>query len=149
VQLTTGTKNVLEFGPQTAGGTVTPVMTLDTDGNLTVKGKIVGALAGGVQVQSGLASDGMLLPLPPGITQKQIDDGKVVIQAQVTPRLQIPAGFPAAEKWFPHFYECRLDGQRVRCRVRWISTAAAPPAPQDLPGMCDYVLMAFPGKASS
>lgn len=145
IQITAGDQPTLTFGAQNASGEITPVMTVDTDGNLTVTGKIVGALAGGVQVESGLATDGMLLPLPPGITQEQIDDGEVVIQTHVTPHIQIPASFDPAEKWFPHFYECRVDARRVKCRLRWISTIAAPPAPIDSPGVCDYVLMAFPG----
>jgi hypothetical protein len=145
MQLRAGEANTLEFGPQTATGIVTPVMTVDTSGNLTVTGKIVGALAGGVQVESGIASDGMLLPLPAGITQQQVDSGEVVVQSLVTPRLQTPAAFGPADLRFPHFYECRVDARRVRCRVRWISMAAVPPAPIDAPWVVDYVLMAFPG----
>jgi hypothetical protein len=129
-------KSQLQFGPQGAGGALTPVMTVDTDGNLTVTGKIVGALAGGVQVQSGVAVDGMLLPLPPGITQQKIDSGAVAIQSQVTPRFQIPIGLAAAELFFPHFYECLLDQRRVRCRVRWIPTKTGTAAAAvDLPGV--------------
>ncbi len=143
VKMSSGDLGQLQFGLQNSLGEITPVMTVDSDGNLKVTGKIVGALAGGVQVESGIASDGMLLPLPAGITQEGIDQGEVVIQAHVTPRFQVPARFDPAEKWFPHFYECRVDGRRVRCRVRWISTIAPPPAPIDLPGVCDYVLMAF------
>jgi hypothetical protein len=120
-------------------------MKVDADGNLTVSGKIVGALAGGVQVESGVATDGMLLPLPPGITQKQIDDGAVVVQTHVTPRFQSPPGLAASEKWFPHVYECVADDRRVRCRVRWIQTQGGS-GTLDLAGVCDYVLMAFPGK---
>ena len=145
VRITSGDAPTLTFGAQNASGEVTPVMTVDTDGNLTVTGKIVGALAGGVQVESGLATDGMLLPLPPGITQEQVDDGEVVIQALVTPHIRVPASFDPADKQFPHFYECRLEGRRVRCRVRWIATDGAMPGPVDSPGVVDYVLMAFPG----
>ena len=105
----------------------------------------MGALAGGVQVESGVATDGMLLPLPPGITGEQITAGAVVIQAHVTPRIQPPAGLAPAEKWFPHFYECLVTDRRVRCRVRWISSTNTANF-EDLPGVCDYVLMAFPRK---
>ena len=145
LQLLGGADNALQFGPQASGGTVAPVMTLDTKGNLTVTGKIVGALAGAVRVETGVATDGMQLPLPSGITQAQIDSGGVVIQSHVTPRFQAPTDFAPAEKWFPHFYECRVEGRRVRCRVRWIRTTGGA-GTRDLPGVCDYVLMAFPAK---
>jgi hypothetical protein len=148
VRIQSGKKGTLEFGPQGAAGNLTPVMTVDTDGNLTVTGKIAGALAGGVQVESGVATDGTLLPLPAGITQQQIDDGEVVVQAQVAPRFQIPAHLAPAEKWFPHFYECREDARRVRCRVRWIRMTG-PTATEDHPWVCDYVVMAFPRKGGA
>ncbi|NOT27621.1 MAG: hypothetical protein HOP16_16160 [Acidobacteria bacterium] len=145
LRITSGDKGVLEFGTQDASGAIKAAMTVDTDGNLTVTGKIVGALAGGVQVESGVATDGMLLPLPAGITNEQIDAGAVVVQTVVTPNIQRPAGLTAAQKWFPHFYECHVVNRRVRCRVRWIlSTNTA--SVNDLPGVCDYVLMAFPRK---
>ncbi len=143
VVLDGGDKPRMQFGPQNSSGKVSAVMTVDTDGNLTVTGKIVGALAGGIQVESGMATDGMLLPLPPGITQDQVDDGEVVIQTHVTPRFQIPAGTLAAQKWFPHIYECRADGRRVHCRARFIGADGAG-VPVDLPWVCDYVMMAFP-----
>jgi hypothetical protein len=143
VRIASGDKGKLEFGKQGAAGTVTPVLTVDTDGNLTVTGKIVGALAGRVQVESGIASDGMLLPLPAGITQKRIDDGEVVVQSLVTPRFQAALEFDPAQKWFPHVYECYLEGRRVRCRIRWIGVNTTDP-PRDRTGVCDYLLMAFP-----
>lgn len=143
IQITGGDKPQLIFGAQKADGAIQEVMKVDVDGNLTVTGKIVGALAGGVQVESGLATDGMLLPLPKGITQEQVDDGDVVIQATVTPRIQRPAGLTPAAIQFPHFYECFVDGRRVHCRVRWIATSG-PTTPFDLPGVCNYQVMAFP-----
>jgi hypothetical protein len=145
LRITSGDKGLLEFGTQDASGAIKAAMTVDSDGNLTVTGKIVGALAGGVQVESGVATDGMLLPLPAGITNEQIEAGTVVIQTIVTPNIRRPAGLPATEKWFPHFYECHVVNRRVCCRVRWIRSTATV-TPRDFPGVCDYVLMAFPRK---
>ncbi|MCP4898067.1 MAG: hypothetical protein GY906_13935 [bacterium] len=143
LEITSEDDGALRFGPQNSSGDLTPVMTVDADGNLTVTGKIVGALAGGVQVESGLVSDGMLVPLPVGITQKQVDDGEVVLQIHVTPHLQAPARFDPAEKWMALPYECRVSGRRVLCRTRWFRTDGVVGS-EDLPGVCDYVMMAFP-----
>ncbi|MGH6927870.1 MAG: hypothetical protein ACREEV_06105, partial [Dongiaceae bacterium] len=75
----------LRFGAQNSSGKVVPVLTVNAKGDLHATGKISGAIAKGVQVQTGSAFDGMLLPLPPGITQAQIDSGAVTVQAHVTP----------------------------------------------------------------
>lgn len=147
LEITSADDGLLAFGPQDASGRVTPVLKVDTAGNLEVTGKIVGALAGGVQVESGVATDGMLLPLPAGIKQKAVDDGKVVLQVHVTPRYQevtLTPAPPAGERWLPTPIECRVEGRRVFSRVRWRRTGAAPPPDQERSGACDYTLMAFP-----
>lgn len=145
--LAAGDEGGLTFGPQDSAGRVTPVLTVDTDGNLTVTGKITGALAGGVQVESGTASDGMLLPLPPGITQEQVDAGSVAVQVQVTPRFQQPPSLPAppaGERWLGTPIECRAAGRRAFCRFHWRLTDDSDA--RDLPGLCDYLLLAFPAE---
>jgi hypothetical protein len=148
LELAAGEDGALHFGPQDASGRVTPVMTVDTEGNLRVTGKITGAMAGGVQVESGIASDGMLLPLPPGITQEQVDDGEVAVQVQVTPHYQQPASLPApnaGERWLGTPIECRIVDRRVFCRFHWRVTDDN--ASEDRPGLCDYTVLAFPAKA--
>jgi hypothetical protein len=136
---------VLEFGQQNSQGEVVPVFTVNGNGDVHAEGKITGAIAGGVQVQGGIAFDGAMLPLPPGITAQQVDDGEVLIDAHVSPHYAVPA-LPspgAGEYWLMRVIECRLDGRRVYCRVRWESTNGLGGSPIELPGACDYTLMAF------
>ncbi|MCU7922504.1 MAG: hypothetical protein KZQ88_07375 [Candidatus Thiodiazotropha sp. (ex Dulcina madagascariensis)] len=135
----------LEFGQQNSQGEVVPVFTVNGNGDVHAEGKITGAIAGGVQVQGGVAFDGATLPLPPGISAQQVDDGEVVIHAHVTAHFGIPA-LPspgAGDYWLMRVIECRLDARRVYCRVRWESTNGLGGSPIELPGACDYTLMAF------
>jgi hypothetical protein len=141
----------LRFGLQDSTGSVTPVFTVNASGDLHAEGKITGAIAGGVQIESGVATDGTLVPLPPGITQAHIDSGDATIHVHVTPRYQAPTAFPpllANEYWLMTPIECRVEGRRVFCRFRWETTnpAGLPPGfPAEfvLPGVCDYTVMAF------
>lgn len=135
----------LQFGQQNSQGDVVPVFTVNGNGDVHAEGKITGAIAGGVQVQGGVAFDGATLPLPPGITAAQVDDGEVIVHAHVTPHFGVPA-LPspgAGHYWLMRVIECRLDGRRVVCRVRWESTNGGGGSPIELPGACDYTLLAF------
>ncbi len=133
----------LQFGQQNSAGNVVPVFTVNGNGDVHAEGKITGAIAGGVQVQGGVAFDGAMLPLPPGITAEQVDSGEVIINAHVTPHFAIPAlpSLGAGDYWLMRVIECRLDGRRVHCRVRWEPAVGA--GPVELPGACDYTLLAF------
>jgi hypothetical protein len=134
------------FGLQNSQGEVIPVFSVNAKGDLHAQGKITGAIAGGVQVQSGVAFDGATLPLPAGISQEQVDSGEVTIQAQVSPHYGEPAlpSPTAGERWMMRPIECRVQGRRVLCRVRWEYTDPAIPVPVvELPGACDFTLLAF------
>jgi hypothetical protein len=134
----------LRFGAQNSSGNIVAVLTVNAKGDLNVSGKISGAIAKGVQIQTGSASDGMLLPLPPGITQAQVDAGTATIQAHVTPHYGVPALPPPGpgDFWLMTPIECRVVDRRVFCRVRFAPSGAVG-APVMLPGVCDYTLMAF------
>jgi hypothetical protein len=135
----------MRFGLHDSLGNVVPVFTVNSQGDVIAEGKILGAIAGGVQVESGIITDGLEVPLPAGITQAQVDSGAATLQIQVQPRFQQPASLPpllAGEYWVMQPLDCRVDGRRVVCLVRWLSTAAVPTA-LVLPGVCDYVVMGF------
>src|SRR5262249_22588163 len=84
---------LLQFGKLTAQGVVTPVFSVNEQGDVKAEGKFIGAsTTRGVQVESGIATDGMILPLPPGITQKQVDDGEAVVQVHISLWLDENAG---------------------------------------------------------
>jgi hypothetical protein len=140
---------LLAFGPMTTTGEIGPVFSVNAKGDLKIAGKFTGAVTPGtVQVESGIVMDGLLVPLPPGITQEMLDDGKAIAHVQVTARhpALVPTGVVAAD-WIACPVECRVDAdRRVRCIHRWIELkvpGATGTAFKTLeaPGACDYVVL--------
>lgn len=140
LELSERDNGLLAFGPLTAAGAVEPVFSVNAKGDLTIAGKFTGAVTpGSVQVQSGVAMDGMLVPLPPGVAQEMLDEGKATVHVHATAR--VPASLPPdnVSAWAACPLECTVDAtRRVRCTVRWIGGAGAP---VDLPGACDYLVV--------
>ncbi|MGI9303095.1 MAG: hypothetical protein ACR2RB_10360 [Gammaproteobacteria bacterium] len=141
----------MRFGLHDGQGEVVPVLTVNAQGDVIAEGKILGAIAGGVQVESGVITDGLEVPLPAGITQAQIDDGEASVQIQVQPRFQQPASLPslaAGEFWLMQPIDCHVTGRRVVCLLRWQASDGSLPALL-LPGACDYTVMGFVKKEAS
>jgi len=162
----------LRFGPQNGAGEVTAVL------KVTAKGEVIAtsfspALAAGTLVESGVITDGLLVPLPAGVTAEQVDEGKVKLHVHLTPRFQgldplLPGtGFALLP------VECRAEGRRVICRFRWLDlqppatianqlsvvtgnpdfvnlpALATPPLGYvDVPGCCDYTVLAYAAPAA-
>jgi hypothetical protein len=128
----------LVFGLHNGTGAVTPLVSVDSAGNLTASGTISGVqTAGTVRVVAGTASDGAVLPLPAGVDSAAVASGAVEVEVLVTPRYpQLGTGV----RYVPG--ECRVDtDRRVHC---WGTTftpgsAAAPVA--DVAGSCDYIVL--------
>jgi hypothetical protein len=143
-------KLLLQFGKLTAQGTVTPIFSVNEQGDVKAEGKFIGALTtGSVQVESGIATDGMIVPLPPGITQKQVDDGEAVVQVHIALRLDANAEVPILPNFPPNValaatpLETWVDNERrVHCRVRWFRIGTANPRIEDHPGACNYLVLA-------
>ena len=132
------------FGLQNAAGGVTPVFTVNAKGDLKAEGKIQGAVTpGSVQVQSGTATDGVILPLPPGVTGDMVAPGKGTLHVQLTPRLDGTPTPTTTDKWGGFPLECFVDDdRRLHCLVRWLKlNGSTAPTIQDLPGLCDYLLI--------
>ena len=131
---------LLAYGPLTAGGVIAPVFSVNVKGDLTIAGKFEGAVTpGSVQVQSGVGMDGVILPLPPGITQEMLDQGKAIAHVHVT--LRVPPSAPPDNTagWVAIPIECGVDAaRRVRCTARWTKLAGLT---TDLPGACDYLVL--------
>ncbi|QLH26572.1 hypothetical protein [Streptomyces sp. Rer75] len=129
----------LVFGLYQGSGTVAPLMTVAANGNLTIEGSFSGRMpAGSTLVASGTATDGMLLPLPSGITPEQVADGRVVIHVQLIPRTP---PLPDATLYSP--VEATVDAdRRVRCRVRLYNPLATPATVVDQPGAVDFLVVA-------
>ena len=78
----------LVFGLYQGSGSVSPLMTVAANGNLTIAGSFSGRIsAGSVLATSGTATDGMLLPLPAGVAPEEVADGRVALHVYVTPRI--------------------------------------------------------------
>jgi hypothetical protein len=131
---------LLAYGPLTAAGVIVPVFSVNAKGDLTIAGKFEGAVTpGSVQLQSGVAMDGLILPLPPGITQEMLDEGKAIAHVHVTSRVPPSAPPDTTAGWVAIPIECGVDAaRRVRCTARWTKL---PGPTTDLPGECDYLVL--------
>lgn len=132
----------MRFGLQDARGEVNTVFSVNAAGDLFVRGVIKNANRD-VWVESGTISDGMLVPLPAGVTQDKVDAEQVVLHVVVTPRRVSELRPPgtATGTFFKEPFECRVEGRRVFVRDRWFDvTNLATPAIH--PAACDYVVLA-------
>lgn len=135
---------LLRFGSQNAAGVLTEVFSIDSKGNVVAKGSLSGAVTPStIKVQSGVITDGAVLPLPPGISEQQVTDG-VTLHIHLTPRPFAAAKPPVAgNDWIAVPLECALDAtsRRVLCRSRWFQLGT-PTTFYDVPGTCDYTVLA-------
>jgi hypothetical protein len=132
------------FGLQNAAGVVTPVFTVNAKGDVKAEGRIQGAVTpGSVQVQSGTAMDGVVLPLPPGVTEEMVAPGKASLHVHLTQRMDLFSLRPTtAGNWISLPFECHVDAdRRLHCTVRWLDVSSAAITVQNLPGLCDYLLV--------
>jgi hypothetical protein len=129
----------LYFGLHDGAGNVSKLLTVTGQGDVKAEGTISGLLtSGSVMIQSGLATDGMVLPLPEGTTEEQVQKGQVVLH--FTAITHVPPSASGGKRfWIPK--ECSVDAdRRVHCVVTWFDAAAANPV--DRPATCDYVVLA-------
>jgi hypothetical protein len=134
----------LRFGLQNAAGVVTPVFTVNAKGDVKAEGKIQGAVTpNSVQVQSGTAMHGVVLPLPPGVTEEMVAPGKGTVHIHLTPRMDLtPLRPTAAGLWVSIPFQSYVDSdRRLHCELRWLNVNSTPVSIQDLPGLCDYLLV--------
>jgi hypothetical protein len=130
--LQTGDGPELRFGRFKAEGqSIDALLTVNSKGDLTTPGSLTGKRTGNsVQVQSGVASHGTILPLPPGVTQAQVEAGSATVHVLVSPLID-PADSPGAvgADYAAVVQECRVDSdRRVHCRLRWLSLTDPLPA---------------------
>lgn len=135
----------LSFGKQDGDSPVTAVLTVDDKGNLAIKGTLSPPPAAQVLAESGVAFDGVRLPLPAGVSEDQVSQGKLRIHALVSPVPVMPRTIVfdtgAADLAFPLVVRCVLEDRRVRCQIRWFNHNDSSIF-VDLPGACTYVLTA-------
>ncbi|GLF93372.1 hypothetical protein [Streptomyces yaizuensis] len=130
----------LVFGLYGGGGAVAPLMTVAANGNLSIEGSFSGRMSvGSTLVASGAATDGMLLPLPSGVTPEQVADGRVVVHVRLTPR--VPALSSDRVLFSP--VEAAVDtDRRVRCRIRLYDPGVVPAVVTERPGAVDFLVLA-------
>ena len=138
VQLQETPNPQLVFGKLGTDGTVTPALTVKANGDLIATGQISGAsIPVKVQAQSGVAFDGMVLPLPLGI-----DPANSAVHVQVSIRYDLALSPPSPTS-IPIPLECTVDPstRRVSCRMRWFDTTSWGAPPTITPAACDYLVI--------
>jgi hypothetical protein len=132
----------MRFGLQDARGEVNTVFSVNSAGDVFLRG-VIKKSNRDVWVESGTISDGMMVPLPAGVTQDKVDAGQIALHVLVTPRriseLQPPGG--PAGTYIKEPFECRVEGRRVFVRERWFDVTNLG-SPRMLPAACDYVVLA-------
>lgn len=140
-------KNGLRFGRIQAPGRIESLFSVDDAGNVTAAGTLTGRPARGtVLVSSGQASDGLVLPLPPGVTEDQVARGDVAAQVIVAPHVDPTLVPDPAREWTVTVQECWVDeDRRLCCRLLWMSVDFGGGA-QGMtvvagPGLADYLVV--------
>jgi hypothetical protein len=125
----------LVYGLYKGTGDVDPLLTVESNGNLTIAGSFSGRIsAGSVLATSGSATDGVLLPLPSGVTPEEVAGGRVSLHVYVTPRI------PPSASGLTVASEATVDGdRRVRCRLRVFTPGSAI---EEVPGAVDFLVLA-------
>ena len=136
-----------QLGLREAGG-ISKLLTIDAKGDVVAAGALKGRLTtGAVQVQSGIATHGTVLPLPPGISQAQVDDGSATLYTLVSPLVDPRHAPDPSLDWAGLVQECRVDGdRRVHCRICWfdLDFSGGNAHGQQLtsqPGVCEYLVL--------
>lgn len=139
-------KKTFVLGLDDGSGRINEVFTVDAKGNVKAKGDInaegtlKGTLRSGeITVESGIACDGVTLPLPSRIKHEDVDKG-LALHVIVTPR--IDASTAPTSGQVPLVIECSVDETRkVTCTIRWFTLGAAPNE-VDVAGSVDYLILA-------
>jgi len=134
-----GDPPLLRFGLYKGGTDIDARLTVTAQGDVTATGVIKGALTEGeIRVQSGSITDGLIIPLPQGITQDKVDQGKVIVHLFLAPHT--PQTSPAT--WYVPV-DCSVDsGRQLTCQVIVGTSSSFPGVPQPQPGVADYLIVA-------
>ncbi len=141
----TNKDRLLQFGLLTDTGGVTPLLFVNDKGDLTIQGTIAGTTAAGtLKIESGIATDGMILPLPAGVTEQQVADGQVVVHIHVSLQIRETDAPNTTNLWGAFPLEAFVDEERrVKCRVRWMELSPTLGGTiEDRPTYCLYTVLA-------
>lgn len=136
----------LAFGLQDGSGGMTKLFTVNRKGEVTAAGRPLG---GGARMVSGLISDGMRLPLPPGVTEQAVLDGQVTLHVQIAP---VITGLPVSATTTYALVAtdvCYVDSdRRVHCKIRALQQVAGAPIADVLACSASYTVIAFAAAGS-
>jgi hypothetical protein len=137
-----GDPPVLKFGLYQGGGTVTDAFTVTAQGDVTATGTVVGGKGvltqGQTLVESGTATDGLIIPLPAGISQDQVDNGNVTVHLLLT--LHTPQA--ADGTWYVPL-DCSVDANhQLTCQVLVGTGPSLTGTLQQQSGAADYLVVA-------
>jgi len=144
---------LLAFGKQTGSDPIVPTFTVDDKGNVTYAGALTPSPIAKTLAESGFAFDGVTLPLPAGVTQKDVDDKKVRLHMLVTPVYLTPTTVTFSDgttgRAAPFVETCSVDPDTrvVSCSVRWVgrTDTTAPFVDVLQPNACRYLIVASGG----
>lgn len=141
-----GDPPALTFGLYQGGSGVASLLTVSAQGDVTASGSIRGLLAQGeTRVQSGTVTDGLIIPLPQGITQDQVNRGAVILHLFLTPHT--PQSTPAT--WYVPV-DCSVDtSRRLSCQVLVGNSSSISGSAQQQPGAADYLIVATVASGAS
>jgi hypothetical protein len=137
----------LAFGKQDGTNPIVPAFNVDDKGNVNYTGTLTPVPVAKTLAESGVISDGARIRPPPTVTDDDITNG-VRLHVTLTPYPQSPrmmllpsGGLKLA---FPLVTRCDVDvtdDSVVHSRVRWYDPAL-PSDSIDLPGLCNYLVIA-------
>lgn len=131
---------LLKFGKQDGNGPIVETFTVDESGNVNYKGALTPAPVAKTLAESGVAFDGITLPLPPNVTPEQVNQATVRLHISVTPWPHAMRTFGGANI-IPIVETCHVDSKRrVSCKVRWLNLTTGTSIIQ--PSACTYMLVA-------
>ena len=137
-----GDPPTLTFGLYKGGNAVDARLTINAKGDVTATGIIKGALIPGeIRVQSGTVTDGVIIPLPPDISEDQVARSAVILHLHLTPHT--PQTTNPGSGYVP--IECRVDAdRRLHCLVQVTVFESS----VQQPGAADYLMVATVGSTA-
>jgi hypothetical protein len=126
-----------QFGLSTKTGGIQPAFTVKANGDVALVGVLDPGVVvvGTTRIESGLATNGLRLPLPQGVSEEDVTKGKVALHVAVTPHFPFDPKNPTQAF---AVVRCDVDADRVaHCSLVALSNQGT-----ILPGACDYAVVA-------
>jgi hypothetical protein len=113
---------LLQYGKRDGNGDIMWAFKVTEKGDVSYKGTLSPAPVAHTLAESGVAFDGLHLPLPPDVTDEQLAEGRLHVSLTPWPHPPALRTLPAGNKFaLPFVNECYvdLDTRLVHSTVRW------------------------------